>query len=240
MNVKIIGIGGIGGCLLPVLCRFLSFGPIGNGNGDVDVTLVDGDRFENRNRDRQSFTVFGNKAEATAASLRSEFPRIRFRAIPEYVVESTVDSVIREGDIVFACVDNHRTRGVISGRCEELDDVTLISAGNDFTDGNVQVHKRRGGRDLTLPIVNRYHEELVDANDFSPEAAACGEMAQSGDPQLVITNNLAAAIMLCCFYGVLSGTDTPSEAYFDVKEISCRPVFRAACGDEVISEGSYE
>jgi hypothetical protein len=194
--------------------------------GDIVMTLVDGDRFENRNRDRQSFTQLGNKAEVVAESLGSEFTRIRFRSRPEYVTERTVSGVIREGDFVFACVDNHASRAIISRRCEELDDIVLISGGNEFTDGNVQVHKRRSGRDLTMPIANRYHKELADALDFQPETAACGELARTGTPQLVITNNVAAALMLCCFYGVLRDMEMPCEVYFDVSGIVCRPVFR--------------
>ena len=50
MEIKAIGIGGIGCALLPFLCRFLQYA----GEG-ARLTLMDGDSFERSNAARQAF-----------------------------------------------------------------------------------------------------------------------------------------------------------------------------------------
>jgi len=85
MRVKVIGIGGIGGCLLPVLCKFLNYY---DKQGNVDVVLVDGDAYESDNAKRQFFNELGNKAEVTAARLGEQFPNLHFEFISEYIDEN--------------------------------------------------------------------------------------------------------------------------------------------------------
>ena len=70
MRVKVIGIGGIGGCLLPVLCKFLDF----KTSDKVTLVLVDGDSYETKNLDRQFFDDFGNKAEVTLSLIHISEP----------------------------------------------------------------------------------------------------------------------------------------------------------------------
>lgn len=135
MRIKVMGIGGIGCCLLPPLVRFVNF----SSEGETEIVLVDGDRFEEKNRERQVFSRLGNKADVTVARFGEEFPGLHLRSVSEYVTEGNVVSLIREGDVVFLCVDNHATRKLVSDRCEELSDAVLISGGNEFTDGNVQI-----------------------------------------------------------------------------------------------------
>ena len=64
LEIKAIGIGGIGCALLPFLCRYLQ------DSGDkARITLIDGDRFERGNAARQAFSGLGNKAEVKAGEL---------------------------------------------------------------------------------------------------------------------------------------------------------------------------
>ena len=64
LEIKAIGIGGIGCALLPFLCRFLQYA-----GEPARLTLIDGDRFERRNAARQAFARLGNKAEVKAGEL---------------------------------------------------------------------------------------------------------------------------------------------------------------------------
>ena len=146
MKIKVIGIGGIGSCLLPTLCRFLEhYENIGE---EVNVTLIDGDIYTEENESRQNFSRLGSKAEVSTDDLKEIFNCIRFNSVPHYVVEENIVGIIRENDIVFLCVDNHATRKLVSDRCEELENVVLISGGNEFTDGNIQVHVRKNGENF--------------------------------------------------------------------------------------------
>lgn len=204
LKIKVIGTGGIGLCLLPTLCRYLNFN--GEKFPNVEVSLIDGDTFEERNRERQSFDQVGPKASVTVEKYREDFPRLMFWDHPVYVADHNVIQLIREGDIVLLCVDNHKTRKLISDRAEELKNVTVISGGNDWTDGNVLMHIRRNDKNLTPPLASKYHPEIVNPTDKHPgevdQAQGCAELAPAS-PQLLIANNYIAANMLAALYNIL-------------------------------------
>lgn len=217
MKIRVIGCGGIAGCVLPVLCRFLNYHP---DYDDVEISLIDGDEYEEKNRDRQGFDEFGNKADVTAKKLEEEFPSIFFRSHPTYIDEDNVIMLLREGDIIFLCVDNHATRKFVSDHCEELDNVVVISGGNDYIDGNVQIHIRKDGENLTLPIANEFHPEIEEPEDENPadmekREGGC-DVEVVSEPQLLIANNHIAAVMLSTFYGYLEGEIDYDEVYIDV------------------------
>jgi len=222
LDIKIIGIGGIGCALLPHLARYLQ------ASGErARLTLVDGDAFEVRNGDRQAFAELGNKARVKAAELARQFESLSVRAIPEFVTPENVGTILRAGDVVFLAVDNHKTRGLVSDRCQALPEVTLISGGNDFTDGNVQVYIRLADRDVTLPLT-RFHPEIADPRDRSPHEMSCDELAQVAAPQLLFTNLAVASAMLNAFYAWRQGKLQYGELYLDILEGKSNPIPRPA------------
>jgi predicted dinucleotide-binding enzyme len=231
LNVKLIGVGGIGTNLLPSLVRYLAY----QRQDAVTLTLIDGDRFEARNAERQIFQMEdqGNKAEAMARMLLGAgmFEGITVRAIPEFVTSANVRDVVRRHDIVLLAVDNHKTRWLVAQRCKQLWDVTLISGGNDFVDGSVLIHMRRGRKNLTNPI-DVWHPEIRFPKDTNPgEDPSCLELAAGGEPQLVVANMAAALGMEMALYQVLEGRIPPEEIYFDVEVGSLRPVRRVFNGN---------
>lgn len=217
LNFKVVGCGGIGTWLLSPLCTYLSY----QSGKESSVHLIDGDDFEDRNRERQLFDAIGNKADVKANELRDKFPSIFFSTTSDFLTTVNIPMLVKDGDIVMCCVDNHATRKLISDHCEKfLENVVLISGGNDYTDGNVQVFIRKDGKNLTQPVASMYHPEIQNPEDKNPgEAQGCMDLLP-GEPQLVITNNLVAAHMLCALYGVLTdvfeGTKKYDEAYLDV------------------------
>lgn len=228
LKVKVVGCGGVGLCLLNVLPRYLNYLK----DHEVELTLIDGDSFDESNKTRQSFSKIGNKAEVTAEKIRSELKNILCWVTGEYLTEENIFMVIREGDVVFGCVDNHATRKLISDRCSELNNATFISGGNEYTDGNVQIHVRKDGKDLTLPVASKYHPEISNPADHNPgDVSSSCEVQVVSQPQLLIANNMVAACMLCAFYGWMEGVHEQinksyDEAYFDVKLNKVRPVIR--------------
>lgn len=218
-----IGTGGIGLCVLPVLCRYLNYSS--EKFPSVEISLIDGDSFEERNRERQEFVEIGPKATITATEYTEKFPRITFWDNPVYVGDHNVVQLIRENDIVMLCVDNHKTRKLISDRAEELKNITVISGGNDWTDGNVLTHIRRNNKDLTPPLANKYHPEIQNPTDENPadikeKAEGCAALVVA-DPQLLITNNYIAANMLAKLFNVIDENqykrvETQPENYAEV------------------------
>jgi molybdopterin/thiamine biosynthesis adenylyltransferase len=220
LDIKVIGIGGIGCALLPHLARYLQ------ASGEAArLTLVDGDAFEVRNGGRQAFPELGNKAKVKASELSRQFDDLSFRAIPEFVTPENVGKIVRSGDMVFLAVDNHKTRRLVSDWCQTLPEVTLISGGNDYTDGNVQVYIRLADRDVTLPLT-RFHPEIADPGDRSPHEMSCDELSQAAAPQLLFTNVAVASAMLNAFYAWRQGKLQYGEVYLDVLEGKAHPVAR--------------
>jgi molybdopterin/thiamine biosynthesis adenylyltransferase len=160
-----------------------------------------------------------------ARELAQEFENLSLRAAPEFVTEENVSRLLREGDVIFLMVDNHASRKLVSGHAATLANVTLISGGNDFSDGNVQVYLRREGRDLT-PSLSRYHPEIAQPRDRNPGELSCEELMAQGAPQLLFTNLMVASMMLNAFYAFTQGRLDYSEAYLDILENLTRPVSR--------------
>lgn len=220
-KVKVIGLGGIGTYLVEPLVRYLS-----HQYDDVQVTLIDGDSYEEKNRNRQRFGKFDNKALVTVEELTPKFPKVHFKAKKEYLDDDNVISVIREGDIVFACVDNHATRKLISDRCEELDDVTLISGGNAYTDGNVILYRRENGKDVGRAPTKLF-KEIANPKDVNPatvveKADGCVEMTED-NPQLLFTNNAIATTMCNVFYALEQGKASFEQVFVDILTQRSRP-----------------
>ncbi len=114
---------------------------------------------------------------------------------------------------------------LVSRRCEELSDVVLISGGNDFTDGNVQVYVRQDGRDVTLPLT-RFHPEIAEPKDKSPAEMSCEELAAGAAPQLLFMNLTIASAMLNAFYAWRPARLRYGEVYLDIMEGKAQPVAR--------------
>ena len=221
MEIVIIGLGGIGSILCERMARFLTY----SSEPGVSMLLVDGDTYEPKNSERQDFTRMGNKAEVKAADLKMQFTNLNVSSFPAFVNETTLSQVIKEGNVVFLCVDNHKTRMLVSNYSKNLKDVTLISGGNDLIDGNVQIYIRKDGKDLT-PDLCAYHPEIANPDDKLPEEMSCEELAES-EPQLYFTNLGVATIMCWAYYNaVVKEQYERSEIYFDILQMKSDPKMR--------------
>lgn len=224
LKVKVIGAGGIGCYLIEPLARYLSYS-----EKECEITVIDGDKYEERNRERQRFNCANtNKAQETVHQYKGDFPKIHFKAKPEYVTEDNVVVLIREHDVIMLCVDNHATRKIVSDRCSELDNVTLISGGNDYTDGNVICYLRRDGKDITRSLTDLY-PKIAKPEDKNPgdltdaERMGCQQEATQ-QPQLLFMNMAIASLMLNCFRKHEHNTLNCHQVYVDIETLCMRPV----------------
>ncbi|HYN50784.1 MAG TPA: ThiF family adenylyltransferase [Thermoleophilaceae bacterium] len=210
-RIVLVGLGGIGSQLLPSLVRYLAFRP----EPRPLLVLVDGDAYEPGNRTRQVFpeTAIGtNKAEALAKVYRG----LTVQAVADYLTEANVAEIIRDGDAVLLAVDNHWSRFLIDRHLAGLEEVTLISGGNDETDGNVQLVRRRDGQFVDGSLAE-IHVEIGRATEAEFAARNGCERQVEERPQLVATNLMVASAMLNCLWAVLErGSVSYSEVYLDV------------------------
>ena len=211
MEVFIIGLGGIGSVLSNTLSRYL------DSKRTLDstiVNLIDGDSYEPKNLERQEFVSFGNKAEVKRMELCDKFTYLSFKSYPSFIDEESI-KIIKEQSIVFLAVDNHKTRKLVSDYAKKLNDIILISGGNELTDGNVQIFIRKEGQNIT-PSLTDYHPEIENSTDKLPSEMSCEELSNS-QPQLYFTNFMIAGYMCSAFYNIFEKQNCSiSEIYFDL------------------------
>lgn len=217
MNIVIVGLGGVGSALSAMIARFVSYSSKATTGA---ITLVDGDSYEPKNEARQDFDALGNKAEVKAQQLSTQFPRVEFKVVKEFIDTKNVGNIISEKTIVFLCVDNHKTRKIVSEHCSTMQNIVVISGGNEMTDGNVQIFIRKGGVDQT-PNLSAYHPEIANPVDKLPSEMSCEELASSS-PQLYFANLGVAVFMCWAFYNIINSKKpiTKSEIYFDLVTLS--------------------
>ncbi|MEN8184865.1 MAG: ThiF family adenylyltransferase [Myxococcota bacterium] len=224
----LVGLGGVGGLVFRLLVPFLH-----SAGERATVLAVDGDRFEEVNRDRQFFDQPGAKAIVLCEELAGSYgDRLNLVPIPEYVTPQRARGVIGEGDVVFCQPDNHATRRTVERRCARLRDVALFSGGNEGVDdgaggtrGNVQIYLREAGRDVTNRL-SAYHPEIARPTDLPPDRQGC-TAALPRAPQLLFTNAAVAAALLGAFYNWRLGGLGYEEAYLDLATGQARSVQRA-------------
>lgn len=222
MRIKIVGVGGIGCRLLTLLPQFANFK-----FAQSFFYLIDGDKYGLENRDRQTFDELGNKAETTVKRMEKQgFNRIIFRAVPQFLVPGTIAEHITDGNIVFSGVDKHAVRLLISNHCQTLDNIVLFSGGNEYTDGNVQIYIRQDGKDVTLPIANEFHPEILHPDDRNPGEEVGCEVLHEREPQLLFMNGAIAQAMCNAFYAYLEGKLDYDEVFVDILTNTTRTVSR--------------
>lgn len=223
MRIVILGCGGTGTWLIEILIKYLMFT---NKIKETDIVLVDGDNYEMKNSTRQLFHKLGNKAEVTAERILEYFNKVD--VVKNYITidgrkdhndSSTIkiDSVIKERDIIFLCVDNNKTRKEVYSYCQKMKDILIINGGNEIYDGNVQLWFKQGGVQKCL-MPEKYHKEMSKPRDKNPSDMSCQELAESGTPQLVLSN-LSSALLMVNFLRLFeSGKFNPDrpEVVFDL------------------------
>ena len=224
----LVGAGGIGTWLAAGLARLLEFKYPGSA-----LVIVDGDTYEQRNLERQSFKTMGNKAIATANELTQQFNNTLFIPLAKWVVDDNfagvsdeedspkipASSLITENDVVFAVVDNFAARKIIFDAAQNLDNIDIFTGGNDDgLFGSIYHYQRRDGRDVTDHPVNT-HPEYDNPPDKNPGELSCQDRAKiEGGTQLLATNMAVAAFLLGRVQKTIVANQSPDEAeiYFDL------------------------
>jgi len=215
LRIVVVGLGGVGSILIERLARFLHYSV----KTKSELILVDGDMYEAKNSERQEFADFGLKSDVKANEIKVQYSNIQVSSTPVFVDAANIGFIIKENDVVFVCVDNHKTRNIISEYTRNVPNIVVISGGNELLDGNVQIYVRKDGKDIT-PHLGAYHPEIATPKDRLPSEMSCEELANS-EPQLYFTNLWVATIMCSAFYNaVIKNELKASEIYFDLKHMS--------------------
>lgn len=183
MRAIVIGVGGAGSILAPILVKLI---------GARHVLLVDGDTLEPKNLDRQMFSesdLGRNKAEAMATRIGCGFmDRFYDVALMEH----------NRMDWLLVCVDNHPARMEALKACDRSKCSAILCA-NETLSSEAYLYRPRW---LGTPMDPRvmYPEILTDrSGDPRGREIGCTGEAQAQNPQLVTANMMAASLALHLF-----------------------------------------
>ena len=99
-NVVVVGLGGVGSWAAEALVR----------TGVGSITIIDGDRVELSNTNRQMPAMQGNygsyKAEVLAQRFQKINPQLNLKALCEFVHEDNFDALIGSCDVIVDCIDS--------------------------------------------------------------------------------------------------------------------------------------
>src|ERR1041385_1305333 len=139
----LIGAGGTGSHVIaPALAYLHAYQA--NKNEAYEFLVIDGDNYEYKNLERQLFDpdlVGQNKADA----LCSMYKRYPVVPIPKFIGAKDLDELIPEYSVVFSAVDNYSIRALLVDHALKLKNIVLINAGNEKSDGGVQIFIREKG-----------------------------------------------------------------------------------------------
>jgi PRTRC genetic system ThiF family protein len=209
VQIYIVGCGGTGSFLVPHLCRVANF--INKTGRQIDLTLIDFDRVEEKNLYRQNFCLAElgyNKAQALAMRYKTMFPKLTIAARSDSV--DAIELTTYKPSLIVGCVDNARARASI----EELmiQHVSMfahsitkkpswwIDCGNSYTHGQVAIgnwysvelddYVLEPATCVRLPLPTMQFPELLLQVDEN-ENISCAEQALLNGQSLNINSQMA-------------------------------------------------
>ena len=174
----IIGCGGVGSAIVPSFCLLKEPG---------DITLIDGDKLERKNLNRQMFDashIGQNKAQALGNKYGCQF-------LPEWYAKGKVRHY--RHDWLLCLVDNHRTRLEVLEVCDDMG-CQAIFAANEMHSSEAYYYRRQWLGTERDPRI--YYPEISTDRSGDPRIASigCTGEAQERNRQLVSANLMAAAL----------------------------------------------
>jgi molybdopterin/thiamine biosynthesis adenylyltransferase len=174
----IIGCGGVGSAIVPSFTLLVS---------PQEVTLIDGDRIELKNLDRQMFDaaqIGMNKAQALAA-------RYHCRFMAQWFARGKLR--LERNDWLLVLVDNHAARREALEVCDDTGCQAIVAA-NETHSAEAYYYRRSWKGTERDPRV--YYPEINTDRSGDPRAASigCTGAAQQENRQLVSANLMAAAL----------------------------------------------
>lgn len=183
IQIHVIGCGGIGSWLVPMLVRVV--------HPESIIYLWDGDTLEDRNLDRQMFPVESigmNKAVAlTAISYETDTSPV---PMEEYFCATSV--IPGHPDVLLCCADNHTARRAVLEVADELGCLAIIGA-NEYTEAEAYAYWPAFRGERSDPRI--WAPEILTDDTGDPRVPCTGAAAEAA-PQLVIANVDAANKMM--------------------------------------------
>jgi adenylyltransferase/sulfurtransferase len=201
-RVAVVGAGGIGAGVLPALA----------GAGVGHLTIIDGDRVELSNLQRQPIYNSGqigmDKARLASHFVMSRNPHIGLTSIGDRIDADNADAILAGHDLVIDVTDNFATRLAVSDACVRLG-LPLLSAAAQQFQGQVALFRAR-------PCYRCFVGDAFDADDCD----TCAELGVLGALTATV-GSFAALVAIRTIAGI--GDDNASTLHlFDGLSLSWR------------------
>lgn len=194
-NIVLIGAGGTGGNLAPMIARLIS------GNDNVSLTIVDGDFVEISNLERQPYLEFDvgkNKAETLSVKLNTAF-NLKSTYFPEYITTVKNLEMLCKSDsetltIIVGAVDNHQARVLMERFFSVKENIIYIDSANEDYFGDVILSLKFKGETI-LNSRGMYRPKEIFKGTKRVKTTSC-EIKNLDNPQYYPANQMAATIVL--------------------------------------------
>jgi len=211
-TIFVVGAGGTGSQLLPFLTQLLANL---NEDKDIDLCIIDGDLFEQKNKRNQKCLdrdIGENKAKVTAERYQRIYSDYKISYYDGFIkTEEDLAILINQKErsmnyvpIIVSCVDNNATRKMLDSIFHKLSTVVYIDSGNgtDNMVGQVVTGLRLKGRTI-LPPVSSVFPEIKEDKDTIENATGCANNVGEA-PQNIATNVMAAQTLFSVLNKLLS------------------------------------
>lgn len=216
-SVYLVGCGGTGAILAPLLARLLQYHDAFADDGKI--TLVDADKYEEHNAKRQP--VSGEHAGSFKCihllnlCVQQGLPAEMFVTRALYADEAWVSHNAKQSQdqLWIAAVDNDATRyAMVKGLAAAQGRLLFVTPGNaEATADNAPIRGQimwygfDDPKDLLIGMNPMHHSPNFDnPRDVIPRIGSCTENAPS-NPQLISCNAMAAALTLSLINDYLDG-----------------------------------
>jgi predicted ThiF/HesA family dinucleotide-utilizing enzyme len=217
-HVYLVGAGGTGTHLADPLVRLMAH----HSDGTKNITIIDGDHFEEKNEERQLFDrQFLNQNKAVATVSRIGVPWVK--SIADFIDKEKFTKLLHKDNVtndtmilVIMAVDNAATRRDLLEAVEEfnIDNYVVMSPGNSYDSGQLIVQVRQSGQMLTARIMDKY-ANIREPEDHIPGTVE-GCMAQiPSTPQLIMANAGAAWCAQLTITAMLNDAKWHEELHFN-------------------------
>lgn len=196
-NIVLIGAGGTGGNLAPMIAR-LVYNKLG-----IQLTIVDGDFVEISNLERQPYLesdLATNKAQSLSEKINFAFG-INSRYYPHYIESvSQLENLCKTDKfessitILIGAVDNHRARVIMEDYFSKTQNLIYIDSANEDYYGDVICALKANGETI-LKTRGMYRPKEVFSGKGRVKNTSCA-VKVIDNPQYYPTNQMAANIVL--------------------------------------------
>ncbi len=226
-KIVVVGCGGNGGYLVPLIARFLSTSP-SNLFRAIQIVLIDGDTVSEKNILRQNFVqceIGMNKAQAIADRCNANFGT-NIDVIPDFMNKSILENVLTQqvrhdippelcrGQVLLVgCVDRDEARKAMCDSLSWSSRVCYVDVGNELKAGQVFISgiikMNHGDEEMAVAklLMSDIYPKIQKAEAGKAEPS-CAEQT-SGGLQKMDVNVKAATLTFEVICSMLSPVEIP-------------------------------